>query len=198
MDVEGWHSLGGSRNPSLIVHLPSQNIGKDCHHNLQKFNIQGLLIVVVSWSFTSLHELSGFQKANYQYLEKFNGSLFPATVSNNVPEYWVFSCCHDTCFESVNFILWCSSTILHLRPEEECFVVWSAKVVTVNFLLLVVDNWCFGHLYAESNINLKEYRNIDLCRKCLPLTVVVIWYSYRWNNKPVLFIRLNWFILKKM
>ncbi|RCK64925.1 ATP-dependent 6-phosphofructokinase subunit alpha [Candida viswanathii] len=96
LQVEGWHNLGGSEigtNRSL----PSQNFGKVAF-NLQKYNIQGLIIVGGFEAFASLHELST-QKKNYPIFE-IPMVVVPATVSNNVPgsEYSLGS---DTCLNQL-------------------------------------------------------------------------------------------------
>ncbi|EER30310.1 6-phosphofructokinase alpha subunit [Candida tropicalis MYA-3404] len=96
LDVEGWHNLGGSEigtNRSL----PSQDYGKVAY-NLQKYNIQGLIIVGGFEAFTSLHELTK-QKENYPVF-KIPMVVVPATVSNNVPgsEYSLGS---DTCLNQL-------------------------------------------------------------------------------------------------
>ncbi|KAI5968969.1 PFK1 [Candida margitis] len=96
LDVEGWHSRGGSEigtNRSL----PSQNFGEVAYY-LQKFNIQGLLIIGGFEAFTSLHELHD-QRDNYPIF-KIPMVVIPATVSNNVPgtEYSLGS---DTCMNEL-------------------------------------------------------------------------------------------------
>ncbi|CCG24344.1 Pfk1 phosphofructokinase alpha subinit [Candida orthopsilosis Co 90-125] len=96
LDVEGWHSRGGSEigtNRSL----PSQNFGEVAFY-LQKYNIQGLLIIGGFEAFTSLHELHD-QRDNYPIF-KIPMVVIPATVSNNVPgtEYSLGS---DTCMNEL-------------------------------------------------------------------------------------------------
>ena len=96
LDVEGWHSRGGSEigtNRSL----PSQNFGEVAFY-LQKYNIQGLLIVGGFEAFTSLHELHD-QREKYPIF-KIPMVVIPATVSNNVPgtEYSLGS---DTCLNEL-------------------------------------------------------------------------------------------------
>ncbi|KAG7660905.1 PFK1 [[Candida] subhashii] len=96
LDVEGWHNKGGSEigtNRSL----PSQNFGKVAFY-LQKYNIQGLMIIGGFEAFTSLHELY-VQRAHYPILE-IPMVVVPATVSNNVPgtEYSLGS---DTCLNQL-------------------------------------------------------------------------------------------------
>lgn len=96
LDVEGWHSRGGSEigtNRSL----PSQDFGEVAYH-LQKYNIQGLLIIGGFEAFTSLHELHD-QRDNYPIF-KIPMVVIPATISNNVPgtEYSLGS---DTCMNEL-------------------------------------------------------------------------------------------------
>ncbi|EGW31115.1 phosphofructokinase alpha subunit [Spathaspora passalidarum NRRL Y-27907] len=96
LEVEGWHSKGGSElgtNRSL----PSQDFGKVAYY-LQKFNIQGLMIIGGFEAFTSLHELYS-QRSHYPIFE-IPMVVVPATVSNNVPgtEYSLGS---DTCLNQL-------------------------------------------------------------------------------------------------
>ncbi|RLV93518.1 ATP-dependent 6-phosphofructokinase subunit alpha [Spathaspora sp. JA1] len=96
LDVEGWHNKGGSElgtNRSL----PSQDFGKVAYY-LQKFNIQGLMIIGGFEAFSSLHELYN-QRSNYPIFE-IPMVVVPATVSNNVPgtEYSLGS---DTCLNQL-------------------------------------------------------------------------------------------------
>lgn len=104
LDVEGWHSRGGSEigtNRSL----PSQDYGRVAYY-LQKFNIQGLIIIGGFEAFKSLHELD-VQKANYPIFE-IPMVVVPATVSNNVPgsEYSLGS---DTCLNQL--VTYCDAVI---------------------------------------------------------------------------------------
>ncbi|KAI5956222.1 PFK1 [Candida jiufengensis] len=96
LDIEGWHNRGGS-DIGTNRSLPSINFGKVAFY-LQKFNIQGLLIVGGFEAFTSLHELHD-QKPNYPIFD-IPMVVIPATVSNNVPgsEYSLGS---DTCLNQL-------------------------------------------------------------------------------------------------
>ncbi|ODV84576.1 hypothetical protein CANARDRAFT_29105 [[Candida] arabinofermentans NRRL YB-2248] len=92
LDVEEWHNIGGSElgtNRSL----PSQDIGAVAYY-MQKFQINGLIIIGGFEAFQSLYEL----KISRKSYPIFNMPLIclPATVSNNVPgtEYSLGS---DTC-----------------------------------------------------------------------------------------------------
>ena len=81
MDVEGWHSLGGSEigtNRSL----PSQNIGKVAFTKIQYPRV---IDCCGFEAFTSLHELSE-QKANYPIFE-IPMVVVPATVSKQCSWY---------------------------------------------------------------------------------------------------------------
>lgn len=96
LDVEGWHNKGGSEigtNRSL----PSENFGNVAYY-LQRYQLNGLLIVGGFESFTALHEL----ESNKEKYPIFNMPIvvIPATVSNNVPgtEYSLGS---DTCLNQL-------------------------------------------------------------------------------------------------
>ncbi|KAI3404757.2 PFK1 [Candida oxycetoniae] len=104
LDVEGWHSEGGSEigtNRSL----PSQNYGKIAYY-LQKFNIQGLIIIGGFEAFEALHQLNE-EKVNYPIFEM-PSVVVPSTVSNNVPgsEYSLGS---DTCLNEL--VSYCDAVI---------------------------------------------------------------------------------------
>ncbi|CAK9441561.1 uncharacterized protein LODBEIA_P54290 [Lodderomyces beijingensis] len=96
LDVEGWHNRGGSEIGTNRT-LPSQNYGKVAY-NLQKFNIQGLIIIGGFEAFTALHQLHE-EKVNYPIFD-IPMVVVPATVSNNVPgsEYSLGS---DTCLNQL-------------------------------------------------------------------------------------------------
>ncbi|KAK6462539.1 alpha subunit of 6-phosphofructokinase [Scheffersomyces coipomensis] len=96
LDVEDWHNRGGSEigtNRSL----PSENYGKVAYY-LQKYNLQGLIIIGGFEAFTALNELNE-EKPNYPVFE-IPMVVIPATVSNNVPgtEYSLGS---DTCLNQL-------------------------------------------------------------------------------------------------
>lgn len=161
MDVEGWHSLGGSEigtNRSL----PSQNIGKVAY-NLQKFNIQGLLIVGGFEAFTSLHELSE-QKANYPIFE-IPMVVVPATVSNNVPgtEYSLGA---DTCLNQL--VSYCDAVQQSASSTRRRVFVVEVQGGHSGY----VASYCglitgaLATYTPESNINLRELQgDIDLLQK---------------------------------
>lgn len=96
LDVESWNNKGGSEigtNRSL----PSEDYGKVAFY-LQKFNIQGLLIIGGFEGFTALHQL---RKKEPSYpIFGIPKIVIPATVSNNVPgtEYSLGS---DTCLNQL-------------------------------------------------------------------------------------------------
>ncbi|RKP31647.1 6-phosphofructokinase [Metschnikowia bicuspidata] len=95
-DVDGWHNRGGSEigtNRSL----PAEHFG-DVAYNLQKHNLNGLLIVGGFEAFTALHQLES-QKSQYPIFN-IPKVVIPATVSNNVPgtEYSLGS---DTCLNQL-------------------------------------------------------------------------------------------------
>ncbi|KAI5958710.1 PFK1 [Candida pseudojiufengensis] len=96
LDIEGWHNRGGS-DIGTNRSLPSKNFGKVAYY-LQKYNIQGLLIIGGFEAFTSLHELHD-EKPNYPIFD-IPMVVLPATVSNNVPgsEYSLGS---DTCLNQL-------------------------------------------------------------------------------------------------
>ncbi|ODQ77436.1 hypothetical protein BABINDRAFT_163458 [Babjeviella inositovora NRRL Y-12698] len=92
LDVENWHNLGGSEigtNRSL----PSENFGQVAYC-LQKFALDGLIIVGGFEAFVALHELET-ARPNYPVF-RIPLVCLPATLSNNVPgtEYSLGS---DTC-----------------------------------------------------------------------------------------------------
>lgn len=96
LELEGWHNKGGSElgtNRSL----PSENFGNVAFY-LQKYQLNGLIIIGGFESFTALHELEQ-NKHNYPI---FNIPMvvIPATVSNNVPgtEYSLGA---DTCLNQL-------------------------------------------------------------------------------------------------
>ncbi|KAK6199293.1 alpha subunit of 6-phosphofructokinase [Scheffersomyces amazonensis] len=96
LDVEDWHNRGGSEigtNRSL----PSENFGKVAYY-LQKYNLQGLIIIGGFEAFTALEELYEHKSA-YPIFE-IPIVVIPATVSNNVPgtEYSLGS---DTCLNQL-------------------------------------------------------------------------------------------------
>ncbi|KAK6456939.1 alpha subunit of 6-phosphofructokinase [Scheffersomyces xylosifermentans] len=96
LDVEDWHNRGGSEigtNRSL----PSENFGKVAYY-LQKFNLQGLIIIGGFEAFTALNELNE-GRVNYPVFD-IPKVVIPATVSNNVPgtEYSLGS---DTCLNEL-------------------------------------------------------------------------------------------------
>ncbi|VEU19531.1 DEKNAAC100254 [Brettanomyces naardenensis] len=81
LDVVEWHNVGGSflgTNRSL----PSTDVGTVAFY-MQKFNIQGLLIIGGFEAYHALHEL----KQSRERYPIFNMPLvcLPSTVSNNVP-----------------------------------------------------------------------------------------------------------------
>lgn len=96
LDVENWYNKGGSEigtNRSL----PEENYGQIAYY-LQKYDLNGLIIIGGFESFTALNQLNS-QKKNYPI---FNIPMvvIPATVSNNVPgtEYSLGS---DTCLNQL-------------------------------------------------------------------------------------------------
>ncbi|ODV67953.1 alpha subunit of 6-phosphofructokinase [Hyphopichia burtonii NRRL Y-1933] len=96
LDVEGWHNKGGSEigtNRSL----PSENFGNVAYY-LQKYQLNGLIIVGGFESFTALYELE-LNKKKYPIFN-IPKIVIPATVSNNVPgtEYSLGS---DTCLNQL-------------------------------------------------------------------------------------------------
>ncbi|KAG7837576.1 hypothetical protein KL942_004464 [Ogataea angusta] len=96
LDVEEWHNLGGSEIGTNRT-LPSTDMGTVAYY-MQKYEIQGLIIIGGFEAFRSLHELK-VAKENYPI---FNMPMvcLPATVSNNVPgtEYSLGS---DTCLNTL-------------------------------------------------------------------------------------------------
>lgn len=161
MDVEGWHNLGGSEigtNRSL----PSQNFGQVAY-NLQKYNIQGLLIVGGFEAFTSLHELSQ-QKSNYPIFE-IPMVVVPATVSNNVPgtEYSLGS---DTCLNQL--VSYCDAVQQSASSTRRRVFVVEVQGGHSGY----VASYCglitgaLATYTPESNINLRELQgDIDLLQK---------------------------------
>lgn len=96
LDVEGWHNRGGSEigtNRSL----PSENFGNVAYY-LQRYQLNGLLIIGGFESFTALHEL----ESNKERYPIFNLPIvvIPATVSNNVPGTEYSLGC-DTCLNQL-------------------------------------------------------------------------------------------------
>lgn len=96
LDVDGWHNKGGSEigtNRSL----PAEHYG-DVAYYLQRYNLNGLLIVGGFEAFTALHQLES-QKELYPVFN-IPKVVVPATVSNNVPgtEYSLGS---DTCLNQL-------------------------------------------------------------------------------------------------
>lgn len=96
MDVDGWHNKGGSEigtNRSL----PSENFGNVAYY-MQRYQLNGLLIVGGFEAFTALHELE-LRKHEYPIFN-IPKVVIPATVSNNVPgsEY---SLGLDTCLNQL-------------------------------------------------------------------------------------------------
>lgn len=96
LDVDGWHNRGGSEigtNRSL----PAEHYG-DVAFYLQRYNLNGLLIVGGFEAFTALHQLE-LQKELYPVFN-IPKVVIPATVSNNVPgtEYSLGS---DTCLNQL-------------------------------------------------------------------------------------------------
>lgn len=96
LDVDGWHNRGGSEigtNRSL----PSEHYG-DVAYYLQRYNLNGLLIVGGFEAFTALHQLE-LQKCLYPIFN-IPKVVIPATISNNVPgtEYSLGS---DTCLNQL-------------------------------------------------------------------------------------------------
>ncbi|KAG2736176.1 hypothetical protein G9P44_000266 [Scheffersomyces stipitis] len=96
LDVEDWHNRGGSEigtNRSL----PSENYGKVAFY-LQKYNLQGLIIIGGFEAFTALNELN--EKDDSYPIFAMPKVAIPATVSNNVPgtEYSLGS---DTCLNQL-------------------------------------------------------------------------------------------------
>lgn len=96
LDVCNWHNKGGSEigtNRSL----PSENFGNVAYY-LQRYQLNGLLIVGGFEAFTALHEL---ENSKHQYpIFNIPKVVIPATVSNNVPgtEY---SLGLDTCLNQL-------------------------------------------------------------------------------------------------
>jgi len=96
MDVDGWHNKGGSEigtNRSL----PSENFGNVAFY-MQRYQLNGLMIVGGFEAFTALHELEA-HKHEYPIFN-IPKVVIPATVSNNVPgtEYSLGS---DTCLNQL-------------------------------------------------------------------------------------------------
>lgn len=96
LDVDGWHNRGGSEigtNRSL----PAEHYG-DVAYYLQRYKLNGLLIVGGFEAFTALHQLES-QKDQYPIFN-IPKVVIPATVSNNVPgtEYSLGS---DTCLNQL-------------------------------------------------------------------------------------------------
>lgn len=102
IDVVDWHNAGGSflgTNRSL----PSQDIGTVAFY-LQKFQIQGLLII---GGFEAYHSLYELKMARDQY-PIFNMPMLclPSTVSNNVPGTEYSLGC-DTCLNTL--VVYCDA-----------------------------------------------------------------------------------------
>lgn len=96
IDVENWYNLGGSEigtNRSL----PSENFGAVAYQ-LQRHQLDGLIIVGGFESFTALHEMES-ERDNYPVF-RMPMVVIPATVSNNVPgtEYSLGA---DTCLNQL-------------------------------------------------------------------------------------------------
>ncbi|KAG7193174.1 6-phosphofructokinase, alpha subunit [Scheffersomyces spartinae] len=96
LDVENWHNKGGSElgtNRSL----PSADYGKVAYY-LQKYNLQGLIIIGGFEGFSALHEL--YSETKRYPIFNIPKILIPSTVSNNVPgsEYSLGS---DTCLNQL-------------------------------------------------------------------------------------------------
>ncbi|KAH3667369.1 hypothetical protein OGAPHI_003018 [Ogataea philodendri] len=96
MDVEEWHNIGGSELGTNRT-LPSTDMGTVAYY-LQKYEIQGLIIIGGFEAFRSLYELN---RAKKEYpIFHMPMVCLPATVSNNVPgtEYSLGS---DTCLNTL-------------------------------------------------------------------------------------------------